>query len=79
MRDARLLGCLMKATATVNYNHGPAPFHSGKRRIGFRQAAEHLMAVANEDFMHELTEKGWHAGGKALTKDEFLGHTPTSI
>ena len=75
VKKCALLGALLKATAAINHGHGP--WRSGKRRVTLRQAAEHLMEAADNEYFQRLTERvmfdrGWSSGGRALTKQEFL-------
>ena len=75
VKNRSLSGVLMKATAAINHGHGP--WRSGKRRVTLHQAAERLMAFADESYFDMLTERvmfdrGWSSGGRACTKQEFL-------
>ena len=74
-KEAKLAGVLLKCTSVINYGHGP--WTSGKRRVTLKQAAKSLMNVADDSYMTSLTERvlfdrGWEAGGRVLSKREFL-------
>ena len=65
----------LKATAAVNFGHGP--YNKGNRFLTIRQAAERIMANANDDYLWGLTERvawdrGWANDGRCLTWNEFM-------
>ena len=72
---AKLMGCMLKCTATCNLP--TRPYRSGKKRLALRQAAVKLMSVANENYFQSITERvlfdrSWQGGGGLITKDEFM-------
>lgn len=71
----KLMGCLLKSSATCNFGHGP--YKSGNRFITLKQAAEKLMSLATPQFMHSLSEKvafdrNWPSERQPISKKEFL-------
>ena len=72
---AGLLACLLKSTHTCNLP--TRPYRSGKKRFAFRQAAEKIISLADDEYFEQLSERvffdrSWQGGGSALTREEFM-------
>ena len=71
---SKLMGCLLKATATTNWGHGP--WLAGKRFVDLETAASRFVSLASDDYMSLITERvsfdcGWMQGGPVLSRDDF--------
>ena len=74
--QSMLLGPILKATAVCNFSHGP--YKSGRTAFDLRTAADHLMNIASEEFLQEVSERvafdqGHHTSDTVITPEQWLG------